>query len=500
MDLRLLFVLVASAALAPRLSVVSAAAPPRLSYTVTGVDLKRGLLDIDWTFSGAAARLCVDMTGGEIAVADLRQVLPRGEVPLRRDGDCFRVAAPAATPLRLRYRFDLGLLSERRGDPDYAARSGDSFIFNDQALVLRPEPAPPDQTPIDATFRLPRGSLVSHWAPLPPAAPDELRFRYDFAQYGAGTYLVLGPHRPLGSLTLKGGTALLTLLRGDGAPLADDAALRAWVQQSLSAVADFYGELPGRRAHVILAPVAESSEAGVFGSILRRGQPSAVLYFGAKAPGPEFLGHWMGYHELFHMGNPATERRLPWFVEGFTTYYQDVLRGRDGSRSDIDLWADLYDGFRRYCDPQDGRSLRDESINLRRLHHYQRLYWGGACLAFRVDVAIRHGSGGQRSLDDVMRALRRRGQQESLSEDEVIAALEQAIGPPSRARPFPAGLGPGMIRAHLDTRAPIALAALYRDLGIEPTGPDTVRLRDDAPFAALRRQIFRNPSAGPASP
>lgn len=472
------------------------AAPPRWSYTVTVVDAQRGLLAVDWSFAGGARRLCADMGGGEVAVADLRQVLPSGAaVPLRRDGACFQVAAPSQRPLRLRYRYDLSLMADRSGDPDYASRVGQSFVVNDQVLVLRPDPAP-DQAEILATFHLPPGFAVgAHWdaAPPSPSPPPpgltEVRFRYDAAQYDAGTYVALGPLRSLGALALPGGTALVTLLTGAGPVKADDAALRGWLQRTLATVARFYGELPGGRAHVILAPAAGSDEPGLFGSVLRRGWPSVMLLFGAQAEGASLWGHWLAVHELFHMGNPPTARKIPWFIEGFTTYYQDVLRARDGSRGEAEMWGDLYDGFRRHCDPQEGRSLRDESRELRRLHHYTRLYWGGACLAFRVDVAIREHSQGRRSLDTVMLDLRRRGQKEPLEEAEIIAALERELGP--RA---------GMVRAHLDTRAPIVLEPLYQDLGIEPTGPETVRLRDDARLAALRRQIFRNPSAAPASP
>ena len=41
-----------------------------------------------------------------------------------------------------------------------------------------------------------------------------------------------------------------------------------------------------------------------------------------------------------------------------------------------------------------------------------------------------------------------------------------------------------------ETALTAALRSAYKQLGIEPTGPDTVRLRDDAPLAAVRRGIF----------
>jgi predicted metalloprotease with PDZ domain len=450
---------------------------PAWEYVVTVSDLSRGVIEVELTARGLPedTQVCADMDGAERHVRDLLQVVPgpggTREVPVKKGDECWPLKAPGGR-LHLRYRFDLGALADASGDPDYASRIGDNYLFNDGAVLLRPDPLP-KSAPLSVEFRLPPGvKVATPWERLPGPG---WRFRYDSEQYDAGNYVALGALCPLGELPIKGGTAVLTALSCTHVASDDD--LRRWVKRALSAGADFYGELPGGRVFVILAPVPGTKKPGVFGTILHRGLPSSVLFFGADAPGKDFEDDWMATHELFHLGNPRVKGRIYWFIEGFTTYYQDVLRGRSKMQPADVLWGDMYDGFRRFCDPQDGMSLGEESRRLRELHHYTRVYWGGACLAFLTDVAIREHSGGDKGLGDLFRQLRQEGQKAPLTEARVISVLEQAAGQP-------------IIQRFLRSRGKAPLAPVYQRLGIEPTGPDTVRLHDDAPEAGIRKAIF----------
>ena len=195
----------------------------------------------------------------------------------------------------------------------------------------------------------------------------------------------------------------------------------------------------------------------------------------------------MATHELFHLGNPTLEeKKLPWLVEGFTTYYQDVLRGRRGAAEAARMWGDLYDGCHRFGDPEGGVSLEEESRRLRESHNYPRVYWGGACLALRLDVAIRERSGNTRSLDDVMRDLRRRSAARPFTAARILDELARETGD----SPSVIARTGGFARAHLRATRPLGLDELYRRLGLEPTGSASVKLLDDAPLAPIRRGIF----------
>lgn len=457
------------------------AAPARKQswdFVVTLTDLARGQLEVEWTLRGFAGPTTVraDMPGAERGVRQLRALGPGGEQPLRPDPDYPKewiALAKEGEPLRLAYRYDLAAMADESGDPDYAAAVGGQFLFCDEAVLLRPDPLP-DDAEITVEFRLPPGiTVATPWERLPGAG---YRYRTDAHQYDCGSYLAVGKLTDLGEVPVRGGALRVMMI--DRPHKAAVEVIRHWVERSATLVANFYGGIPGRRPLLLLAPVA-STEAGVYGTTLRRGLPSVAMYFGADAP-PEAFDHApMLLHELFHTGNPPTKGKPRWAIEGFTTYYEEVLRARAGEETALATWSELYDGFRRHCAPERGRSLAEESRRIGEWRHYARVYWGGACVAFQVDVAIREHSGGKQSLDDVMRALRT--VDEPLSEAEWIARLDRAAGVK-------------MVRALLDTTKPVPLDKLYKELGIEPPGKDDgknlVRLRDDAPGAALRRGIF----------
>ena len=450
---------------------------PRWEYRVRVADLHAGQLEVVLVLHGFAGelQLCAQMPRGGSGVRDLRVISATSSELLTQDEadpDCWDAEAPESGPLTVRYRYDLAGLARRSGDPDLATRAGDSYVFSDLAALLCPDPAPPGATSVIA-FDLPKGtSVATPWRKL-PGAP--WRFAADAGQHTAGAYLALGKLKTLEEIAVPGGVFAVTLL--DLPRRAPDDVLRAWVARAARQVAGFYGGVPEGRVHVVLVPVPGSTAPDVFGTTLMRGTPSVVLFLGAAAEPGEFEGDWMATHELFHIGNPRLGRRIRWLNEGSATYYQDILRGRAQVATPEKIWGDLYDGFRRFCEPATGVSLQTASEQLRKTHRYMQVYWGGACLFFRTDVAIREHSGGTRSLDDVLRDLRRRSETGPLPENEVIATLDREAGAP-------------IVRGHLDETGPITLAPLWARLGIEPTGKDTVRLHDDAPLARLRQRIL----------
>jgi predicted metalloprotease with PDZ domain len=462
--------------------------PPGWSFQVDARDLEHGLLSIEMNLRGYAGPLllCTDMRGAGRSITKVRAMALGAEIPLSRDpdqGDCFHAEAPKHGPLVVRYQSDLGDLASHHGDPDFAARVGDGgFIFNDESVLLRPEPLP-DQAPIEISFLLPKGvSVAAPWKPLDRA---QSRFASDARQYDAGSYVALGKQRTLAPIESHGGVFEVQLLAG--AHRASEAALRGWVEKAARAVGDFYGGVPTGRALVLLVPVAGESDPGVFGTTLHRAAPSVVMFFGADASDEAFRDDWMGTHELFHVGNPRLTSKVRWFNEGSATYYQDVLRARAGMVPPEKIWSDLYDGFTRFCAPLGGHSLADESEHLGERHHFVNVYWAGACLFFRADVLIREHSNGKRSLDDLLRALLEKSMTEMLDEDELIAALDEAAGGKQ-------------ISAMLHANELEPLEPLYKKLGLVPIAKDRVKLDDAAKEAPLRRAILEaRPTSAPRS-
>lgn len=427
-------------------------ATPVAEVTVTP-DLKKSQLSIELrTRDWAGDCLCLDKS-----VADAIT----GLTPYPEREDCFR--KPATEPLR--YTVSLSRLRRYRDDPDFAAELGPAWLFHDSTFLLRLDGADAE---FKVKFVLPPG--VSTAAPWPQS--DDGTYTVSVAQFDVGSYVALGALRSLGTVPIDPGgfSARITLV--DEPKRATDAQLVAWVANALKTHATFFkgsptlGKLP---IHVVLAGVT-SSDAGVFGSVLRRGEPSVMLLFGKQATSG-FESDWVAVHELFHLGNPPTRGRFPWLTEGFTTYYTELLRARSLVKSENAAWATLAESFRDYCAPN-GKSLSELSATLGQHWDYQRVYWGGACLAFRLDVAIRQRSKGARSLDDVMRELR---VGERLDEAQVIAALDAAAGSK-------------VASGHLSEKKRLDIEPLLKDLGVGEQQGERVRLFD-APLSPLRKAM-----------
>lgn len=418
-------------------------------FTITPV-LAKKQLQVDVTLDGPVNSLCIDMPGAQAAISGLES-----------DHDyegCF--TAPKTNSYR--YTVDLAALRRIRNDPDYATELNGSWLFQDSAVLVHPAPLGAG-APLEVKFKLPKGMSVA----TPWDARADGTFMFNGAQHDAGAYVALGTLRSLGRLDFEGFSAQLTLM--DAPKKASDEQLRGWVRHALDNIGTYYRANPSngtRPIHIVLAGVKGNDEAGVFGSVLRRREPSVMLLFGANATGG-FDNDWVATHELFHLGNPPTTGRFPWFVEGFTTYVTELLLTRSGVQSEADLWKGFAENFRAYCQPSGGVSLQRVSENLRKNHDWMRVYWGGACLAWRTDVAIRVASKGTKSLDDVLRTLRSGA---PLTEEELVAALDKAAGK-------------NVASSHLAATTELPVDSLLKQLGVG------AKRDDEAPLAEVRHAL-----------
>ncbi len=179
----------------------------------------------------------------------------------------------------------------------------------------------------------------------------------------------------------------------------------------------------------------------------------------------EDLKHLLA-HELFHNWNPESlgrlrepEQYMYWFSEGFTDYYTYELLRRSGLFTE-QQYVDHYNELLRqyYLSPvrtaDNERILKDFFAD----QDVGRLpYWRGALIAMTWDAEIRSATGGKRSLDDFMRAVRARAQSTAnfeVSNESLAALARDELGrDPSPdlehyavkgelIAPPPAGLGP----------------------------------------------------------
>lgn len=207
----------------------------------------------------------------------------------------------------------------------------------------------------------------------------------------------------------------------------------------LHATDNGYGGLEHRNSTALLCSVNDLPQRGV-----------------EKAPkGYEgFLG--LCSHEYFHSWNvkrmkPAAfvpydltqenYTRLLWIFEGFTSYYDDVMLARAGKMDEAAYLTALGKTIAQVMKGPGrlNQSVADSSFDAWTKYYRQdenapnaivSYYTKGALVALCIDSAIRQQTGGQHSLDDVMRLMwQRKGMTGSgLGEDEFSALVLEATG------------------------------------------------------------------------
>ncbi|HEX2253954.1 MAG TPA: PDZ domain-containing protein [Thermoanaerobaculia bacterium] len=159
-------------------------------------------------------------------------------------------------------------------------------------------------------------------------------------------------------------------------------------------------------------------------------------------------------HELFHAWNGKRLRPVElgpfdferenltrglWFVEGFTSYYDELIAARAGLLPEADYLKRLGETVEavgrtpgRLVQPLDESSYdawikyyrRDENSANHDVSYYQK----GGLVAWLLDARIRRATGGERTLDDLMREAWRRWSGERGSTQEELFALAGEIG------------------------------------------------------------------------
>ena len=200
------------------------------------------------------------------------------------------------------------------------------------------------------------------------------------------------------------------------------------LKRALPAVATVTGTFPRKTLRVVVAPVAESSPSGsaiVFGQVTRGGGGSVLLLVRRDATRESMANDWTCIHELSHLLLPFVEREDAWLSEGFSTYYQEVLRGRSGLSSHQLTWSRILNGTQRTM--RTSTPLAQQSARMYERHNYPDVYWGGAAYALAVDVALRQQG---QSLDAVLKKLdaARLDRHPPQSATELLSKLDRLSG------------------------------------------------------------------------
>jgi len=247
----------------------------------------------------------------------------------------------------------------------------------------------------------------------------------------------------------------------------------AWIQRSAAIVSHYYGRFPVShlQIHVRPAPgagVKTGTTYGVHGGMIR-------VVVGREVTADELLNDWVLVHEMTHLALPDVGSEHAWLSEGLATYIEGIARAQAGNRAEEDVWAEQIRSMPKGL-PQSG------DVGLDHTHTWGRTYWGGALFCLMADIEIHRQTQNKFGLQEAMRAVARAsgGIGADWPIERVFKTGDSATG---------THVLENLYAEWKDKPVTPDLPMLWRNLGIESDGV-TVRVRDDAPYARIRRAIM----------
>lgn len=292
----------------------------------------------------------------------------------------------------------------------------------------------------------------------------------------ADLMMIDGPHVVLGEFTHKsidvaGGRIDVAI--GKGTRQVSDDEVLAWIREGAADVVALMGRFPISRLQVIVA----SGGPYAVGSAITMGMGGASIFVvvGQGARRADLLRDWVMTHEMLHVAFPNMGPLQGWMEEGLSTYLEPLLRARRGRQEPRLVWAEFLRAMPQGL-PREGDQGLDANFT------WGRRYWGGALFWLHVDVEIRKRTGGERSLDDLMRAIQASGGNIA-SRWDVARLASVAEG----------ATGTTALREAYDVWARQAvspdLGALWSSLGVKADKAERITFDDHAPLSEIRKKL-----------
>jgi len=176
-----------------------------------------------------------------------------------------------------------------------------------------------------------------------------------------------------------------------------------WMRQTALSVESVYGRFPVDQPQILVVAIGRQNEAVPWAHVTRGGGVAAEFFVDEYRSAREFRADWTAPHELSHMFLPMVSSRDRWLSEGLASYYQNVLRARDGRIDETTAWRKLHAGFERGEKATRGGTLASATRSGRGAT--MRVYWSGAAIFMKADVRLRELSNGSQSLDSALALL-----------------------------------------------------------------------------------------------
>ena len=327
-------------------------------------------------------------------------------------------------------------------------------------------------------IHIPNGMSFSTPWKLVSETTNELRYQPDKTSSNWTSRVAVG-HFDIEEIEVPGASVRLAVI-GELQPTQVEK-VKDWIEESVTNVTTVKGHFPQPQPQVLVVPIGKRKKPVVSAHVMRGGGLAAEFYIDETRPLKEFINDWKATHEFSHMLIPYISSRDRWLSEGLATYYQNVLRARNGHLTETQAWQKLYEGFQRGEKGTNGGSLARATRN--GWNSTMRVYWSGAAMMLVADMKLREVSHGQQSLDTALGSLaaccmqngktwRARDMFRKLDQLTNTEIFSQIYEKYVHADDFP------------DMRP------TWQSLGIS-TRRDRIRLYKDAPMADVRSAIMK---------
>lgn len=444
-------------------------------YTAT-VSSDRSKIDVQVCFEGPPGDRLVSSNS---RAADYIEHVRVGNRRIAKTGRSFSLTEVNAGDC-LDYAVDLVGMTRAEGFSRHVRSEGDSVLLRQSMWLWYPRGLPED-IGITMTLNLPEGVEASvPWIAMPGEDRSARTCRY---QLDSTIFRWIG-YNAFGELGLQrfetGGTEV-EVATLDLPMHATKPGLKAWATDAVEASASLYDGFPREHLQMLVVPVEGSGSGSVYFGMAGRGGGSGVyILMDDQVEDQELLGGWTTTHELLHHGMPFVNDA--WMAEGWVSYYTELQRTRLGHRDEREGWQKLYEAFGRGLRTERSGTLQEVSDHMHDNFGYQRVYWGGAAIAFALDAAVRKDSGGEKSLDDAMRFLRSccGEARHKWDASDLLAKLDVWYGKP---------LFTDVAQGVLSQEGFPDIEATFAALGVD-TSSGRVVLSDEHPMAEQRRAIM----------
>ncbi len=289
------------------------------------------------------------------------------------------------------------------GDNRLAFRSEDSILTAADLWFWRDN----DRRPIVVEMLVPAGMEISTpWAEFAndvhtnETGVARFGFRPDATAATRSSRIAIGRFKVQ---TIHSGGAQIKLAAIGKLSSRQRTKIGAWISQTADSLTSVYNRFPQQRTQVLVVPIGNRKDAVPWAHVLRGGGIGIEFFIDENRALDEYTSDWTATHEFSHLLLPYVTGRDRWLSEGLASYYQNVLRARDGRLSEQQAWQKLHEGFERARNGSYQGSLARAS----RAGYgaTMRIYWSGAAMMLKADAELRRLSSGRQSLDSALARL-----------------------------------------------------------------------------------------------